>query len=132
MTQDGIDIFLQYAVYVLWAGLIIVLLLIINSRYKAYERAKSAKRNPQIHLYAYEYPSAGGAITFFFEADAPIAYSFFILNAQSAEKLIIDSGTCRKGGQKVQFDTTQVENGVYFYGVETNFQKTEKRLEVRN
>lgn len=132
MIQEWWDIFMQYAVYVLWAGLILVLLLIANNRFKARQRAKLAKRNPEVRLYAYEYPSASGAITFFFEADEALEYTFFVINANNNEKHIIAQGTCRKGGQKIQFDTTTVDNGTYYYGIENQFQRTEKRLEVRN
>ena len=132
MMQEWWDIFLQYAVYVLWVTLILVLLLIINNRYKARQRAKLAKRNPEIRLFPYEYASASGAITFFFDADDALEYTFFLQNANNAEKHIISQGTCRKGGQKIQFDTTTVENGTYYYGIENQYQKTEKRLEVRN
>lgn len=132
MIQEWWDIFMQYAVYVLWAGLILVLLLIANNRYKAHQRVKLAKRNPEIRLFPYEYPSASGTITFFFDADDALDYTFFLQNANNAEKHIIAQGTSRKGGQKIQFDTTTVDNGHYYYGIENQFQRTEKRLEVRN
>lgn len=132
MIQEWWDIFMQYAVYVLWVGLFLVLLLIANNRFKANQRAKLAKRNPEIRLFPYEYPSASGAITFFFEADDALEYTFFVINANNNEKHIIAQGTCRKGGQKIKFDTTTVDNGTYYYGIENQFQRTEKRLEVRN
>jgi len=132
MIKDVFDIFMQYAVYALWVGLFIVLLLIANNRYKAHQRAKHAKRNPEIRLFPYEYPTAKGEITFFFEADEPLEYHFFVHNTASGEKLILAEGKCRKGGQKIQFDTTKVVNGHYYYGLATHFQKTEKRLEINN
>jgi hypothetical protein len=132
MMRDWFDILMQNAVYVLWITLILVLLLIVNNRYKARQHAKLAKRNPEIRLFPFEYTSASGTITFFFDADETLDYRFFIQNSTSSEKHIIAQGKCKKGGQKIQFDTTTVENGVYYYGLETEFQRTEKRVEVRN
>lgn len=132
MMKDWFDIFMQYAVYALWAGLFLVLLLIANNRYKANQRAKHAKRNPEIKLFPYEYPTAKGEITFFFEADEALEYTFFIQSRDYSEKHVLAEGKCKKGGQKIHFDTTKVKNGHYYYGLETSFQKTEKRVEVRN
>ena len=129
MNQEDI---LQYASYALWVTLILIVILIINRKVKQRIAAKKALLNPLVILYPYEFRKASGQITFFFEADEAMEYHFFITNAETNESRTITRGICRKGGQKVQLDTTEVSNGIYFYGIETPFQRVEKRVIIEN
>jgi hypothetical protein len=94
--------------------------------------AKKALLNPNVLLYPYEFPNAFGEISFFFEADTAIDYTFFLIDANTNEQIVIASGTCRVGGQKVPFDTKKLPNGTYYYGIETKFQRIEKKLRITN
>jgi len=132
MIGDWFEIILQNAVYFLWGTLLLVLLIIINHKYKTHQRAKLAERNPEIRLYSYEYPIAKGTVSLFFESDAPIPFVLFIINAKTLEKTTIAEGTSKKGGQKFKLDTTNFQKGAYYYGIETAFQSTEKKLIIDN
>jgi len=126
------DELIQYATYALWVTLIIILILIINRKAKQRLAAKKALLNPNVLLYPYEFPNAFGEISFFFEADTAIDYTFFLIDANTNEQIVIASGTCRVGGQKVPFDTKKLPNGTYYYGIETKFQRIEKKLRITN
>lgn len=126
------DTIIQYAVYALWATLVFVLTLIINRKVKQRQAAKKAKLNPSVNLYPYEFPQAKGEITFFFDADSEIEYEFFVESALDSKLHIFASGKSRVGGQKIKFDTSTVENGVYFYGIRTPYQRLDKRVEIVN
>lgn len=130
MSYEWIDVVMDYAVYFLWITLFLVLLLIVNARFKKNQRAKWAKRNPEIRLYSYEYPKAKGEISLFFEADDPIAFELFLLNAQTQHKTIVANGISKKGGQKISVDTSLFEVGFYYYGIITEHQRIDKKLEI--
>lgn len=126
------DELIQYASYALWVTLIVILILIINRKAKQRLAAKKALLNPNVLLYPYEFPNAFGEISFFFEADAAIDYTFFLIDANTNAQITIASGISRVGGQKVPFDTTTLPNGTYYYGIETQFQRIEKKLRITN
>ena len=123
---------MQYAIYVLWGLLILVLTLIINRKVKQRAAAKKALLNPMVNLYPFELTYATGAINFFFDADDAMEYKFFVTNFATKETEILAEGKCRKGGQKIPFNTSSVSNGTYFFGIETEFQRVEKRIVIRN
>jgi hypothetical protein len=123
---------LQYANYALWITLIVIITIIINRLAKRRAAAKKSMLHPLVNLFSYEFPKASGKITFFFEADEAMQYCFFIKNTNNHESTIIAQGNCRKGGQKIHFDTTSLPNGTYFYGIETPYQRVEKRIIIEN
>ena len=123
---------LQYASYALWITLIVSVILILNRRVKQNEAAKKALLHPNVLLFPYEFPNAFGEISFFFEADSSIDYTFFLIDFETNKQISIASGTTRVGGQKIKFDTTSVPNGTYFYGIETIYQRIEKKLRITN
>jgi len=130
--MDKSEFWIQNAVYFLWGTLIVVLILILNRYAKARAKARAAKLNPQVRLYAFELTKAKGEITFFFEADDVLDYEFFIEQAEKKTRTIIYSGQCKAGGQKVKFDTTKIANGNYYYGIQTAFQRSEKLVVIEN
>jgi hypothetical protein len=130
MSYEWMDVVLDYAVYILWFTLFLVLLLIVNARFKKHQRAKLKERNPEIHLYSYEYPKAKGEISLFFEADDFIPYELFLLNTKTQDKRVVAHGVSKKGGQKISVDTTQFEVGLYYYGIITEHQRIDKKLEI--
>jgi hypothetical protein len=126
------DELIQYASYALWVTLIVILILIINRKAKQRMAAKKALLNPNVLLYPYEFPNAFGEISFFFEADTAIDFTFFLIDTSTNEQITIASGISRVGGQKVPFDTTTLPNGTYYYGIETKYQRIEKKLRITN
>lgn len=123
---------LQYATYALWITLIISIIIIVNRKAKQRAAAKKAMLHPLVNLFPYEFPKANGKITFFFEADEAMQYRFFITNTGDHVSTTIAEGNCRKGGQKISFDTSLLPNGTYFYGIETPYQRVEKRIILEN
>jgi ribosomal protein L2 len=132
MIADWIEIFIQYGTYFLWGSLLLVLLLIANNKYKARQAAKHAKRNPEIRLYSYEFPKASGEINFFFEADEKMECTFFLMPLDKGEKIILTKAAARKGGNKLKIDSTNIPNGIYYYGIETASQLVEKKIAIEN
>ncbi len=123
---------MQYLSYGLWATLIVILIYITNRKVKQRKAAKQAKLNPSVNLYPFELVEAKGEITIFFSADDAMDYEFFVESAIDSVRVYQSKGVCRPGGQKIKFDTTTVENGQYFYGIQTPFQRVEKKIVIRN
>lgn len=83
-------------------------------------------------LYSLETVPARGEVTFYFTADASKKYALKILDAEMNELSSVKEGECSAGGNIVRFDTTSLSNGEYYYSLQTNNQKTSKKMTVSN
>ena len=83
-------------------------------------------------LYSLEQEPAVGEATFYFTSDSEKEFSLKILDEEMKEVSIVKKGKCTEGGNIVRFDTTSLSNGMYYYSLQTNNQKTSKKMSVRN
>lgn len=82
-------------------------------------------------LYSLETNPASGEIEFYFVTPAArvITFSIWKLDEKVRE---LASKEFSKGGHIIRFNSNELENGEYFFGIETSNQKTIKRFEIRN
>jgi len=85
-----------------------------------------------VKLYELESTLVSGVLEFYFITEDPKDIKFSILNQDLSEKVTLKNELFKTGGHIVRFDTAQLENGIYFYCLETNNQKTMKRMKVQH
>ncbi len=82
-------------------------------------------------LYNLDQDPASGELAFYFVCPALLNVQFGIWkNRQLLHELA--NQDFDKGGHIIRFDSTQLENGVYYYGIVTSDQETTKRMQVLN
>ena len=81
--------------------------------------------------YSLDKNPAEGEVEFYFITPETMHVAFCIW--QNDQKMLdIRNEEFSKGGHIVRFDTNQLENGEYFFGIETKGQKTIKRFTIKN
>ncbi len=83
-------------------------------------------------LYPIQRQPASGEIELFYELEENKEVEIVLLNMDMEVLRSIDQRSARKGGNKVQFDTTSIENGRYFFELRSENQKTAKTLIIKN
>jgi hypothetical protein len=82
-------------------------------------------------LYNLDQEPAAGELAFYFVCPESTSVRFAIWqNNQLVLELAND--TFDKGGHLLRFDSTQLANGVYYYGIVTADQETKKRMTIAN
>ena len=82
-------------------------------------------------LYSTETYQVNGEVEFYFQCPELIHVSFCIW---SADNLVVElaSKEFKPGGHIIRYDTKQLENGGYTFGIVTEKQKTIKKFGVKN
>lgn len=83
-------------------------------------------------LYSLEVEPANGEIQFYFTSEEKKEVKFQLLDEQYNFLREIYNQECRTDGNIIPFDTKELNNGVYFYCLVTENQKTMKKMTVRN
>jgi len=82
-------------------------------------------------LYSLEKNPASGIVEFYFTTPVTQQIEFCIWN-QEEECTVLKKEEVKKGGQIVRFDTRDLKNGIYTFGIITNVQKTIKKFRIEN
>lgn len=83
-------------------------------------------------LHPIEKDPAVGVVPIFMEMNTPMDVEISIFSTDDTIHKVIEEKTYKKGGNIIQLDTRQFENGFYFYQAKSDNQKTRKRIEIRN
>lgn len=83
-----------------------------------------------VQLYDLERGDITGEIEFYYTTETPKHITFTIQSMKMEVLHTLVDGECSKGGNIVRFDTRKLEEGHYFYGVQTENQKAIKRFRV--
>ncbi len=83
-------------------------------------------------LYSLEEDPACGEIAIYFTSLQKKWCKIELLNQDMSPCQLIKEMECEDGGNIVRFDTRNIANGVYFYCLVTENQKTMKKMLVRN
>jgi len=82
-------------------------------------------------LYTLDQEPASGELAFYFVCPAPIEVRFGIW--QNNQLLVeLANQEFEKGGHILRYESSQLPNGVYYYGIITSEQETKKRMTVSN
>lgn len=85
-----------------------------------------------VKLFDLEDTTVNGEVEFYFTTEAKKIVRFFILDRSLKDIMTVKEGDFGVGGHLVRFNTTALSNGVYFYGIQTDSQKTYKKMTVNN
>lgn len=82
-------------------------------------------------VYTLDHEPANGELAFYFVCPALTTVQFAIWQNNVLVKELAHA-SFEQGGQILRFDSTQLANGVYYYGIVTATQETKKRMTVLN
>lgn len=83
-------------------------------------------------LFELEATTVSGELEFYFTIEQAKQAKFSILSKDLKEVQVVRDEQFKSGGHIVRFDASTLENGVYFYCLETENQKTMKRMLVQH
>lgn len=83
-------------------------------------------------LYGLEHMPVSGEVEFYFTISQPKRLAFEILHSDMRELQVLADREFEPGGHIVRFDTTVLPEGVYFYCLRSDNQKTMKRMQVQH
>lgn len=110
----------------------------VGMLYLAYKGLIQKFRKGQINhakyavLFDIERPVVTGEVEFYFTLDEAKTASFNILDKQMEVLKTIKNEAFSEGGHIVRFNVDELESGIYFYCLETDNQKTMKRMRVQH
>lgn len=117
------------------AGWISLGILIIFITYKlVVRRLKRGRIEKELYLILHpiEKNPATGIVPIFIEMYTPMEVEISIFSTDLQVDKVIEHKTFKKGGNIIQLDTREFENGFYFYQAKSSNQKTRKKIEIRN
>lgn len=83
-------------------------------------------------LHPIEKDPATGIVPIFMEMNTPMNVEISIFSTDDTIHKVLEEKKYKKGGNIIQLDTRNFENGFYFYQAKSENQKTRKRIEIRN
>ena len=83
-------------------------------------------------LYSLEKNPASGILEFYFSTEEAKLVNFEILDDNYECKEIVASKEFKKGNHILRFDSTKLKNGIYYYQIRTENQKTYKKITIEN
>ncbi len=118
-------------------GTLIVLIAIrmLYIMYKAIIRRfskGSLKKEEYALLFDLENKEQSGELEFYFTMEQPKNVVFSILNAKMETVEVLQDKEFVSGGHIIRFDTSVLQDGVYFYCLQTDNQKTMKKMHVQH
>ena len=109
--------------------------LVLYIAYKELIRRFSRKRIPKeeyAFLYGLEKQQITGEVEFYFTLSQPKNVNFSILNSRMEELQVLADKEFGTGGHILRYDTNALQNGIYFYCLRSDNQKTLKRMIVQH
>lgn len=82
-------------------------------------------------LYSLDHDPASGEVSFYFVCPELTLLSFKIWDANQVVRELTNK-EYPQGGHLSRFQTSELPNGTYFFGIETSKQKTQKRFNIQN
>jgi len=90
------------------------------------------KKEDYALLFDLENKTQKGEVEFYFTIEKDKKVVFSILNEKMEAIKVVRDKTFPSGGHIVRFDVKELDNGVYFYCLETDNQKTMKKMFVQH
>ncbi len=119
-------------IYILCITLIMLILYIgYRQLLRYFAKGMPSKENYAV-LYNLEISPAAGELEFYFTSETERLVTLNVLNENMEHVLEISSQMCHKGGNIIRYDSAQLKNGNYFYCLQTDNQKTMKKMRVAN
>lgn len=83
-------------------------------------------------LYGLENSRVSGEVEFYFTLEQPRQLTFMLLNSALEELEVLADQQFGQGGHILRYDTGKLEDGIYFYCLKSDNQKTMKRMVVQH
>jgi hypothetical protein len=115
-----------------WISLVVLVLIILYRLLLKRMKASLIDNTQFLVLHSVEKSPAYGAIQFYFQAEQAGNAVFRLYDKAESMEIILLDGPYKKGNTIIDFDSTQIPNGVYYYELLTENQKTSKLMEVKN
>lgn len=124
--------FSQVVVTTLWVTLILLIVILIYRKLiKSWSKNELVKKDFFV-LYSLEESPVIGEAPFYFTSELKKGYKLSILDADMKFLVEVSSGEAKLGGNIIRYDSTQLEDGEYFYSLESENQKISKKMKVFN
>lgn len=117
---------------ILSLSLAVLLIVIAYKKLLAYLGKTDMITEDYCILYSLEEQPSTGEIELYFTTNSRRVCKMSILNYDMSLHSVIFEEEVKEGGNIVRFSTKNVENGLYFYQLETENQKTMKKIEIKN
>lgn len=117
---------------ILSLSLAVLLIVIAYKKLLAYLGKTDMITEDYCILYSLEEQPSTGEIELYFTTNSKRVCKMSILNCDMSLHSVIFEEEVKEGGNIVRFSTKNVENGLYFYQLETENQKTMKKIEIKN
>ncbi len=121
----------KLAVAILFVTLALLVLYIAYRKLLAYMGKGEPVKEDYCTLYSLEKSEVNGEVEIYFTTEVPKEVIIELLNADLEILELIKSEKFSSGGHIVRFDCSQLSDGVYFYSLRTDNQKTMKKMIVR-
>lgn len=115
-----------------WGTLIFIVLIILYRL--LIRRMKKGRISTEgfLVLHSLEEDPASGEVKFYMELSNDMIVKLTVYDEANTMQRVIKDELLTKGGNIISFDTTQLENGIYYYEAKTDVQKTSKKFEIKN
>lgn len=115
-----------------WVLLIIFVFAIIYRRILSKLKQGRIEKELYFVLHPLDKNPATGEVQIYVEMHNPIEIEISVISIDNQEERVLEKKTYKKGGNIINLDTRELENGFYFYQAKSDNQKTRKKFEVRN
>lgn len=115
-----------------WLSMLIIVFVILYRLYLKKIKSKQVDPNVFVELSPIEKVPAKGEIQFYFTMKQPQKVTLKLYSQKGNFSEILCDEEKKPGSHVISFDTTQVEDGWYFYELITVKQKSTKMMEVKN
>lgn len=82
-------------------------------------------------LYSLDHDPASGEVSFYFVCPEETHVTFNIWESDQIVRQLIDKSH-EQGGHLLKFQTSELPNGIYYFGIITTKQKSQKRFRIQN
>ena len=117
---------------ILYTSLGLLVIVILYRKLLRYLGRNEPTKADYCVLYTLEENPSKGEVTFYFTADTEKEYKLYITAEDGTLAHAVREGKCTAGGNIVRYDSTGIANGNYYFVLETDNQKTAKKMTVEN
>lgn len=123
---------MEVIIGVLIFTLALLIFVIAYKKLLAYLGKGSVPKEKYCVLYSLETEPASGEVQFYFTSEVKREVKLQLLDEQYNFLKEIYGRECRIDGNIIPFDTKELKNGIYFYCLVTENQKTMKKMTIIN
>lgn len=117
---------------VMWVSLGILVLAILYRFMLRKFAAGSIDKKDYCELYDLDTQPVIGEVKFYFTSEAVREVKMCVYDEEFNKVKEVKAFECKVGGNIVRFDSSELPNGNYYYGLETENQKVMKKMRLEN